>query len=627
MYTSATLFPPIDESELNMRLTDLTAYADRKYHIKEQSRWYDQPGFSVLSDPGTSKWIAFLMSLYDPESGGTIEYCDIKCGQDCLREFNAPYLSKPYRMVGRRWVGVRIDEHTDREIVFKLLDRSITPVERRGFTLVLNDSRGDSRYTDTPLGIPIREKEPAEDIPEKIAEMRQLYDFGDGSFRQKCRNFLIQGRFMEDYEDDYPWRGEFTHYFPTYHDLRPDQLRGYFTWRTMYRRGEYERTSTSFAYIYLYELLNCIGTSSPADSLDRMQGFIENYIESGLGERSILRNLYRWMLEFSVLKGMVPEIARRYSDPDVVSRDEAIAVLRNPDGKDDDAVIGALCRFAGDKFTSSPVFGHEDGKHLFAESWRYAVRECQYKGKDLITLCFGHQVENRWHPLSNAIYFEDEHREPVTYGLNDCHSFIFRNGAWYERSYLTNYYDKATLMAFIHETERMLRLYLKTGSKLKEKEDERWATRFVKKAIEHDAKDKEEAKRPKVNLDLTGLDRIRDDSALVRESLLTDEEKGDDLVAYKNECEEELEISDAPVVSDIPLDGYERDIIFALLKGESVREILEAKRAMPEIIADSINEAFFDEIGDSVVECIGKDITLIEDYREDIIRIMGGIPE
>ena len=37
-----------------------------------------------------------------------------------------------------------------------------------------------------------------------------------------------------------------------------------------------------------------------------------------------------------------------------------------------------------------------------------------------------------------------------------------------------------------------------------------------------------------------------------------------------------------------------------------------------------INEALFDEIGDNVLECEGDRITLVEDYREDLARMIGG---
>ena len=39
-----------------MELSELTAYAEEKFHIREQRKWADFPGFSVLADSGTGKW-------------------------------------------------------------------------------------------------------------------------------------------------------------------------------------------------------------------------------------------------------------------------------------------------------------------------------------------------------------------------------------------------------------------------------------------------------------------------------------------------------------------------------------------------------------------------------------------
>ena len=110
--------------------------------------------------------------------------------------------------------------------------------------------------TKPPGSKPVRDDEI---LPEKIRGMKRLYKYGDGTFRERSMNFYIQGKYMEDYEDDVPWHGDFRRYFPTYHDLRNDQLRGYFTWRTDIRRGIFKKVPDSVVYIYIYELLNVIG--------------------------------------------------------------------------------------------------------------------------------------------------------------------------------------------------------------------------------------------------------------------------------------------------------------------------------------------------------------------------------
>ena len=130
-------------------------------------------------------------------------------------------------------------------------------------------------------------------VPQKIREMIRLYEYRGESIEEKCRNFYRQGKFMEDYADDAPWTGEYRRYFTTYHDLHLPQLRGYFTWRTALRRGEFRPIAASLAYMYVYELLCGIGASSPEDSLHKMQEFEKGFLDSGIGDSFMRRNLHQ----------------------------------------------------------------------------------------------------------------------------------------------------------------------------------------------------------------------------------------------------------------------------------------------------------------------------------------------
>ena len=46
---------------------------------------------------------------------------------------------------------------------------------------------------------------------------------------------------------------------------------------------------------------------------------------------------------------------------------------------------------------------------------------------------------------------------------------------------------------------------------------------------------------------------------------------------------------------------------------------------MASIAADTINEAFYDEIGDSVVESDGDVLVLVDDYRDETAQLIGGV--
>ena len=89
-----------------MNLSELTAYAEEKYHIREEQKWDDFRSFSVLTDPETRKWVALLMRQWDYETGNELCRCDIKCGRQILSGIKEPYVTNAFRMRGEKWVGV-----------------------------------------------------------------------------------------------------------------------------------------------------------------------------------------------------------------------------------------------------------------------------------------------------------------------------------------------------------------------------------------------------------------------------------------------------------------------------------------------------------------------------------------
>ena len=136
-----------------MELSDLLEYAKNTYHIEEEHKWADWPGFSVLSHPDTGKWIALCMRQWDSETGELIERVDLKCEQSCLREFRASWLTLPVRMKGYHWAGIAFTHETSAAVVRTLFDRAVTYGKPRGYTVVLNQNTGPSQpvHRDTAL--------------------------------------------------------------------------------------------------------------------------------------------------------------------------------------------------------------------------------------------------------------------------------------------------------------------------------------------------------------------------------------------------------------------------------------------------------------------------------------------
>ncbi|MBQ6551682.1 MAG: TerB N-terminal domain-containing protein [Lachnospiraceae bacterium] len=640
-----------------MELSELTQYAEDKYKIKEEHKWADIPGFSVLTHPKTGRWIALLMRQWDTDLGMEIEHCDLKCGRETLPASGRPYLLPPVRMKGPKWVGVSFSRETEPDVVFRLFDRAYVS-EQAGYTIVLESSPAQRSgspyqsspaarspvspyrtgpaasvpvqdpsapvYQDTPLPFAGRPRPERSPLPEKLREMKRLYEYGRESMEAKAKNFCRQGFFMEDYTDDAPWTGRFTGYFPTYHELTGDQLRGYFAWRTHLRLGDFRPITPSAAYLYLYEILNGIGAREIEDRLEKLRAFERGFLDAGYGDARMRTNLRRWMLELVIVNGLPQELAEQYGDPEMLETDRALAVLRDPDGQPDEAVFSALCALGGKKTEQSPAASFPEGRgiRLFAEAWRKAASLYSVRGKDLFTQCFGTQAVRNWFPFSNAVYLDKSPQEDRTYVLNSCRLYRKRGGSWQVVSYEKLHFDKAKLAGFLHETDLLLRQYLKTGRYLKEQSADVWAAPYIKAVIEEEKRAVLEASRPKVVLNLSGLDKIRRDAYITQQSLLTEEDR-----FPEEPAEDSFSLPEEPAspgAPNVPLGDAEVRILQALLRGEPADGLLREARLMPSIAADTINEALFDMVGDTVLLCEDDRLSLVEDYIEDVLEILGG---
>ena len=646
-----------------MTLDALTAYAEEKYHMQEIHRWPDQPGLSVLQGSGVKEWAALLIRRYDPETGDTEEYADFRLSEPLNLSLWPPCITQPFRMHGKRWAGVSFTEDTDEDTVFRLFDRAAAAVRPQGYTVVLQniDRPGTQVYHDTALperpsvrpegssnstDVPSKsysvpadffsfEEDP---VPEMIKKLTQLFTYDAFSFHEKCKNFYLQAMFMKDYEDDAPWNGECRRFMTVYQDLTIKQLRGYFTWRTQLRHGNVQKISASLAAIYLYELLNGVGADEPEDCIPKMQAFEKEYLDAGFGDARMRENLHRWMADYCVLNDLPKDLALQCMDQETKEADHALAVLMAADVSPDRDVFEALSCLSHQKLGSSSAVKKfpEESARLFAAIWRYAAGHYSEKRKDLFTLCFGELQRQPWHPLSSAVWFRKEDPEPFDYALTECRRYLYQDGLFAVVSYQSFLFDKNRLDSLVRAADRRIREYLHSGNLLQAKPNETWAEPLIDAVLEADKKEKEEAARPKINIDFSDLSRIREDARVTRDSLLVEEENeempyfsniGEESEAPEEPSQEAIKPSEnlmkAASVFPVPLSEPLQDILFMVLSGTSPAQALKDAHLTASLAADAINEAFYDDIGDNILECENDCLIFTEDYREDVAALLG----
>ncbi|MBQ4178076.1 MAG: hypothetical protein II640_11500, partial [Lachnospiraceae bacterium] len=69
----------------------------------------------------------------------------------------------------------------------------------------------------------------------------------------------------------------------------------------------------------------------------------------------------------------------------------------------------------------------------------------------------------------------------------------------------------------------------------------------------------------------------------------------------------------------------EETFLHLLLEGADWRSYLSERHIVTSVFIDAINDKIYDVLGDSVIELEGKNAVLIEDYREDLLELLGGI--
>jgi hypothetical protein len=63
-------------------------------------------------------------------------------------------------------------------------------------------------------------------------------------------------------------------------------------------------------------------------------------------------------------------------------------------------------------------------------------------------------------------------------------------------------------------------------------------------------------------------------------------------------------------------------ILRALITTGDASSIIKANHLMPTVIAEQINEAYYDQFADNIVDCDGENITIVEDYREELEEML-----
>ena len=461
-------------------------------------------------------------------------------------------------------------------------------------------------YRDEPILIAAPQMEKF--TPPKIREMRQLAR-GGGS---ETKVFYEQGRFMESFEDDFNYRGEFVQYFPTYQAMTDVQLRGYFSWRAKVRKGNVEKTSLSFAFVYLYELLNQIGVISPEEGFHALKGFWTAYREfdSRINSYAAL-----WLRDYVIYNNLDKSLLEGLSDVDV---DKAVVVLLDYQARGAEEVFSALNSLSSYDLESSRFYKeHPDDVRnvvcrVFSVVSAYYNRSPKQSASEKL---FGRVVVNPYSMFKSAVFNDRASGGDRVYEIGNSHRYIRRRGDWHCERFVWYGHNNKRIGAILKTVDYLMRQSRGFKSTLQPGKTNKILKGKIEKEIANHEREKRENSPQKIDIDVSKLHGIRA-SALVTQSRLLVEEPEDE----------------APLPAAVPenhgrghdtgLDDAELGFVQCLAHGGGHEEFARSRGLLPSLLVDKINEKLFAVFNDTVIVDEGNGAELIEDYREDLRELL-----
>lgn len=406
-------------------------------------------------------------------------------------------------------------------------------------------------------------------LPDQYRKMREISRWQDdpkggaGRWLSEAELFYRQGLLMADFEDDCPYNGTFKSYFPTYNAMSDRQLRGYFTWRAQVRRKKVEETSTSFAFLHLYELICGIGVDNPLDGFRKIKAFWESYRAY---EPGIDRFARVWLQDYAVFHGLDPKLL---SDSKTVLFDKALIELRRaardieplptpatpatkrrksseptlplpPDEAREERLMAAINALSTYNLGNSRInhAHHRDLRHVACAVYvRMARYYNTHRKSGIVASLFGEETAMPYTMFASAVFFAPERHKDCEYRLDPIHIYRCQNGFWECMRIHGSRQKSSKLGEMMRACDQRLRLALDPAHPLKEEKVPKYLAKIIDDEIvawlSWDA-----AHQPvKIDIDLSQLGHIRNAAAQTREALLIDEEREDDALTEAAEAD------------------------------------------------------------------------------------------
>jgi len=471
---------------------------------------------------------------------------------------------------------------------------------------------------------------PATDEPRsQFNSMRQIAADNYYSYSDVSKIFYQQAQFMKDFEDNYSKQEPFFSYYPQYQAMGYEHLRTFFTWRTEVRKGNVNKTSVSYAFLYIYELINNIGVTGPQDGFDKLIAFWKAF---RLFNLVIDRYVLQWIKDYFIYYPL-PYSFKEFVTKHHLQMHYPTVLGYESDRHESFDLFSGISKYNIKKSIFYGVQAHEMLRDCFYFILNRLRVLCRNKNKCFEDFIFyPMNKETSWTPFSRALFypaFKQTDRQVV---FSEKEIYICHQNHWvYTTSILTEH-GRQLIGYIMKEMESNLRETFKFKYKLKAdlnlcdnktlKKLEQMKIslpRVIKQCV---AEFYALYTRKEVSVDLSNLMKIREEAQNIQEKLIIPE----DSVAFENEIIRD-EITSSLAGSDIwinfitELTQMEFEALTIILQNNDIKSFAREKGIMLEVLLDGINEKAADCIGDTLL-CIEDKVSIYDDYIEKLTELL-----
>ena len=488
----------------------------------------------------------------------------------------------------------------------------------------------------TPASVQMPQVQPVDTV---INKKRALFY----SMRQIARNtsmyadhskiFYEQAIFMKDFEDDYPESTSFSSYFPYYQRMGYEQLRTYFTWRTNVRNSEITATSTSYAFLYIYELLNQIGVDDPEDGLDKLVTFWQHFRSY---EKAVDRYVLQWIKDYHIYYPL-PHSFREFVDKHQLFMHYPTVFGYESARQESFDIFASIS-----KYNIKKSIFYKDETHKMINDCFYFVLKRFREYFKTQKLCFEDLIFSpiakvlTWIPFNRALFYQVAKQSERSVIISKKEVYNYKENRWRYKSVRLSDQGRQLVGYIMKEMECSLRKIVKFKYKLTANPkvcDEKTRSIFTRMGIPITdfiqtcvQEFYQEITRTPVSVDTRNLPQIRKVALQTQEKLIVPD--SDELVQQEDKIEQEI----TNIITLSPLNIWARfkesltevelQALDIILADEDIKKFATSKVVMLEVLVDGINQKAVDYVGDTVLELDWDgSIIVYDEYRKALMDL------